>query len=78
MGRAGAHGTGGPMNDTTTPSDADGVLVLSVWRKAAAGDASLVRLTLTEPGGSGDTVRVATTVAEALASIEEWLTTLTV
>jgi hypothetical protein len=60
------------MKDATMSSDADGVLVASVWR-SAAGDVSLVRLTMTKPGAEGDTVRVVSTLAEALASVEEWL-----
>jgi hypothetical protein len=53
-------------------SEADGVLVASVWRTAAG--VSLVRLTMSQPGGEGDTVWTASTTAEALARVEEWLT----
>jgi len=63
------------MNEPTTPSDADGVLVASAWR-SAAGDV-LVRLTMTRPGDEGDTVRTVATAAEAVARFEEWLTELT-
>ena len=65
------------MTDATSPSDADGVLVLSVWRNASAEGTTLVRLTMTEPGGSGETVRVVADVADALAELREWLTAMT-
>jgi hypothetical protein len=61
------------MNDATSSSDADGVLVLSVWRNASADGTTLVRLTMTEPGGTGDTVRVVSNVVDALADLEKWL-----
>ncbi len=63
---------GGAMKDSTASTDADGVLVVSVWRDAD-GHVSLVRLTMTEPGGGSDTVRVSSTSSDALVSIEEWL-----
>jgi hypothetical protein len=62
------------MNDTTTSSEADGVLVASVWRNAAGG-VPLIRLTMTKPDGEGENVRVMSTPAEVLASVEEWLQT---
>ena len=66
---------GGAMRDATASSDADGVLVASVWRTADGG-VSLVRLTMTQPDGVGDIVRIVSTPAEALVSIEEWLASL--
>jgi hypothetical protein len=59
------------MTDAPASSDADGVLVASVWR--TAGEVSLVRLTMTRPEGEGETVRTVATSAEALACVEEWL-----
>ena len=61
-----------PVIILTASTDADGVLVVSVWRDAD-GHVSLVRLTMTEPGGGSDTVRVSSTSSDALVSIEEWL-----
>jgi hypothetical protein len=58
----------------TSSSDADGVLVASAWRNAA--DDLLVRITMTQPGGVGDTVCTAASRAEAMACFDEWLTTL--
>ena len=63
------------MSDASASSDADGVLVASVWRTGAGG-VSLVRITMTEPGGEGDTVATVATAAEALARVEEWLAAL--
>jgi hypothetical protein len=63
------------MGDPTSPSDADGVLVASVWRAGAGGE-SVVRLTMTRPGDEGETVRTVSSRAEALACVEEWLATL--
>ena len=63
------------MSDAPTSSDADGVLVASLWRTATGG-VSLVRLTMTQPGGEGDTVYTVATAAEALDRFEEWLTAL--
>ncbi|HEX5017009.1 MAG TPA: hypothetical protein VFX15_05435 [Actinomycetes bacterium] len=62
------------MNDATTTSDADGVLVASAWR-SAAGDV-LVRITVSGPGGEGDTVCTVSSTTEALACMEEWLSQL--
>jgi hypothetical protein len=62
------------MSDAPTSSEADGVLVASVWRNAAGG-ISLIRLTMTQPGGEGDTVRVVSNTEEAVANVEEWLKT---
>ena len=66
---------GGAMGDPTLRSDADGVIVASVWRRGADG-ASFVRLTMTRPGDDADTVRTVSTSAEALACVEEWLAAL--
>jgi hypothetical protein len=63
------------MSDATTSSEADGVLVASVWRDGAGGQ-PLVRLTMTQPDGEGETVRTVSTRAEALALVDEWLATL--
>jgi len=63
------------MGDPTARSDADGVIVASVWRRGADG-ASFVRLTMTRPGDDTDTVRTVSTSAEALACVEEWLAAL--
>jgi hypothetical protein len=62
------------MKDTTASSEADGVLVASVWRTADG--ASLVRLTMTGPAGEGETVRTVSTPDEALACVEAWLSSL--
>jgi hypothetical protein len=62
------------MNDATTPSDADGVLVASAWR-SATGDV-LVRITMSGPGGEGDIVRTVSSTTDALACMEAWLTEL--
>ncbi len=64
---------GGGTGETTASSEADGVLVASVWR--TAGGPLLVRVTTTRPGG-GDTVRTFASAPEALAHMEQWLTTL--
>lgn len=63
------------MNEPTTPSEADGVLVASAWR-TSAGDV-LVRITMTRPGDDGDTVSTVSTTAEAVSRFEDWLTELT-
>jgi hypothetical protein len=63
------------MRDAPASSDADGVLVASVWRTGAGG-LPLVRITMTRPGGGGDTVFTVSTTAEALARVEEWLAAL--
>jgi hypothetical protein len=63
------------MGDPTAASDADGVLVASVWRSASDG-VSFVRLTMTRPGDDGDLVRTVSTSAEALTCVEEWLAAL--
>lgn len=60
------------MGDPTAPSDADGVLVASVWRTGADGR-TVVRLTMTRAGDDGDRVVTVSTSGEALAHIEEWL-----
>jgi len=60
------------MGDATSSADADGVLVASVWREAD-GTVSLVRVTMTDPAGGSDTVRVTGSPHEALATIEDWL-----
>lgn len=63
------------MSDAPTSSEADGVLVASVWRTAAGG-VSLVRITMTQPGGEGNTVYTVSTADEALVRVEEWLAAL--
>jgi hypothetical protein len=60
------------MSDATTSSEADGVLVASVWRDGAGGQ-PLVRVTMTRPDGEGETVRTVSTHAEALALVDDWL-----
>lgn len=64
------------MGDATASADADGVLVASVWREAD-GTVSLVRVTMTDPGGGSDNVRVTGSPTEALATIEDWLASFT-
>jgi hypothetical protein len=62
----------GAMGDPTTPSDADGVLVASVWR-TGADERTVVRLTMTRTDDDGDRVVTVSTSGEALAHIAEWL-----
>jgi len=59
------------MNEPTTSSEADGVLVASAWR--SAGGDLLVRFTMTRQGDEHDTVRAVATTAEALSCFERWL-----
>lgn len=60
-----AQGTGEPVT-----SEADGVMVLSVWRQGSEG--FLGRLTATTPQG-GSTVRVVTSPEELLETVSTWL-----
>jgi hypothetical protein len=55
-------------------SDADGVLVVSAWRRGVA-DRLLARITMSS-GGSVPVVRVVSDPSELHAAIDEWLASL--